>query len=436
VIHSLYTAALTGAITAYAPFAIGRRLTSGVPLNLRARFGYDVRPPRARPTGWIHAVSVGEAITAEPLVIGLRERYPELPLVVTTVTETGAGVVRERFATAAEHRYFPLDLPGAVRRVVDTLDPLFFVCMETELWPNVLRVLHCRGVPVMIANGRLSDRSFRRYRLVRGAMGPMLRSVRVFAMRSEEDARRIVALGAIPERVVVTGNMKNDAIPGSTERADSWRRQLGLVGTRRVWVAGSTHRGEEEVVLEAHAAARVDHHDLALIIAPRHPERAGEVQTLVEERGWRAVRRSRLPATERAGAVVVLDTVGELAELYAVADAVFVGGSLVASGGHNMLEPARLHKAVLFGPHTSNFRETAGALAASGGGFVVTNAAELAERLRYLLANHAERQRAGEAAHATVVSRQGAVQRTLALLSPIVDVLPRTVSRGSSRADA
>lgn len=434
-IHGLYTVALTGVITAYAPVALGRRLASGVPLNLRARFGYDRRPPQARPAAWIHAVSVGEAITAAPLVMGLHERYPELPLVVTTVTETGARVVRERLGAVAEHRYFPLDLPGAVRRVVDAIDPLLFVCMETELWPNVLRVLHRRGVPVVIANGRLSDRSFRRYALVRAAMGPMLRSVRVFAMRSEEDAGRIVALGASPERVVVTGNMKHDASPTSRELVEGWRRQLGLVDTERVWVAGSTHRGEEEAVLEAHAAAQADHLDLALIIAPRHPERAGEVQTLVEARGWRAVRRSSLPTTERAEAVVVLDTVGELAELYGVADAAFVGGSLVAWGGHNLLEPARLGKAVLFGPHTSNFREAAAALTASGGGFVVANATELGERLRYLLANDGERQRAGEAAHATVVSRQGAVQRTLALLSTVVDALPRTILGQSSRGD-
>jgi 3-deoxy-D-manno-octulosonic-acid transferase len=429
-IHGLYTAALTGAITMYAPFAIGRRLTNGVPLNLRARLGYDARPPRARPAGWIHAVSVGEVITAVPLVLGVRERHPELPLVVTTVTETGARVMRDRLGAVAEHRYFPLDLPGAVRRVVDAIDPAFLVCMETELWPNVLRALHTRGVPVMIANGRLSDRSFRRYALVRSVMGPMLGPVRVFAMRSEEDARRIIALGARPERVVVTGNMKHDAIPGSAECVDGWRRRLGLIDARSVWVAGSTHRGEEDAVLEAHQAARGEHPDLALVIAPRHPERADEVQDLVEARGWRAVRRSRLPETVNPGAVVILDTVGELAELYGVADVVFVGGSLVSSGGgHNVLEPARLGKPVLFGPHTANFREAAAALRTGGGGFVVESATELAERLRHLLANHADRQRAAEAAHAAVVSRQGAVQRTLDLLSPLVDAGPPTASR-------
>ena len=424
-IHGIYTAALTGVITAYAPFAIGRRLTTGVPLNLKARFGYDTRPPGEQPAGWIHAVSVGEAITAAPLVMGLRERYPDLHLVVTTVTETGARVVRERLGTVAEHRYFPLDLPGAARRVVEAIRPAFLVCMETELWPNVMRALHRREVPVMIANGRLSDRSFRRYALVRVVMRPMLTPVRVFAMQSDEDARRIIALGANPDRVVVTGNMKHDATPSSPELVEGWRQKLGLFATQRVWVAGSTHRGEEEAVLEAHETARRDHPDLALVVAPRHPERTAEVQNLIEARGWRAVRRTALPEAAGGDAVVILDTVGELAELYGVADVVFVGGSLLASGGgHNMLEPARLSKAVLFGPYTPNFREPAAALAASGGGFVVENAAALGECVRHLLADDTARRRAGEAAHAAVVARQGAVRRTLDLLSALVDTHP------------
>src|SRR5712664_4073141 len=180
-------------------------------MNLRARFGYggDDGPG---PRGWVHAVSVGEAIAATPLVEGLRRTYPTLPLVVTTVTPTGARVVAERFVGMAAHRYFPLDFPGAVRRTLAAIDPAFFICMETELWPNTLRALAARGVPTMIANGRLSDRSFRRYRLVRGAMRRVLADVVVFAMQSDEDARRVIALGAPPERVVVTGNLKHEPL--------------------------------------------------------------------------------------------------------------------------------------------------------------------------------------------------------------------------------
>jgi 3-deoxy-D-manno-octulosonic-acid transferase len=423
-IHGVYTAVLAGVITAYAPVALGRKLTRGVPLNLRARLGYGLLPEGPRPAGWIHAVSVGESITAVPLVTGLRARYPERPLVMSTVTETGAQVVRQRLGGLVEHRYFPLDLPGAIDRVVDAIDPAFFVCMETELWPNLLRRLHVRGVPVMIANGRLSDRSFRRYSLVRALLRPMLREIELFAMQSEEDARRIIALGAAAERVVVTGNMKHDAAAPTAADAARWRQRLALDDAQRVWVAGSTHPGEEGAVLEAHALARQTCPELALIVAPRHPERAAEVVELVRARGWPAVRRSALAGRIAKDTVVVLDTVGELAELYAIADVVFVGGSLVPRGGHNLLEPARLGKAVLFGPHTANFREAAALLVDEGGSLVVADVAELAESLGALLADDAERGRRGEAARAAVASRQGAVERTLDLVSALVALPP------------
>src|SRR5204862_4031806 len=199
-------------VLVYAPAALLRRLRRGVPLHLRDRLALRASrgEPSARP-GWLHAVSVGEAIAAAPLLDGLRRLRPDRPLLVTPVTARGAGVVGERYAGVATHRFFPLDLPGAVRRFVDAVQPAFLVCMETELWPNLLRTLAARGVPVMIANGRISDRSYRRYRLVRRFMTSVLANVRVFAMQSDEDARRIIALGAQPERVVVTGNIKVDA---------------------------------------------------------------------------------------------------------------------------------------------------------------------------------------------------------------------------------
>ncbi len=423
-IHSLYTAVLTGAITAYAPLALGRKLTTGVPLNVRARLGYDSRPPQARRAAWIHAVSVGESITAMPLVAGLRERYPELPLVVTTVTETGARVVRERLGTLVEHRYFPLDLPGAIDRVTDAINPAALVCMETELWPNLVMRLHGRGIPVMIANGRLSDRSFRRYAMVRRLLRVTLEQIRVFAMQSDEDARRIVALGAPAARVVVTGNMKHDAATPDETHGEEWRGRLGFASSVRVWVAGSTHPGEEEVILDAHARARAEQPDLALIVAPRHPERAADVAALVRARGWRAVRRSELAEPLAPDTIMVLDTVGELGGLYAVADVVFVGGSLVPKGGHNILEPARLGKPVLFGPHTSNFREPAALLANLGGGVIVEDGAALGVRLTALLASADERARIGAAARRAAASRHGAVRQTLDLLAGLLGQTP------------
>ena len=415
--YGLYTLALGAAAAGYFPAALTRRVTHGVPLNLRERLGRGVHAPPPVPVGWVHAVSVGEAIAAAPLLEGLRRAYPTLPLVVSTVTETGARLVRERFARLATHRYFPLDFPPVARRVIGSIAPAFFVCMETELWPNTLRALAARGVPTMIANGRLSDRSFGRYRLVRGAMRRVLADITVFGMQSSEDARRMIALGAPPERVVVTGNLKTEPLADPAGAVDLWHRLLGLAPSQPVWIAGSTHRGEEEAVLDAHCRVLLDRPSLALVLAPRHPERVGEVVALLKSRGVAAVRRSDLPARKSAGAVIVLDTVGELAQLYSIADVVFVGGSLTPLGGHNMLEPALRGKPVLFGPHTHNFREAASLLVDSGGGRVVQDASELGTELKRLLSSPVLRTRLGAAGRAAVVARHGAVQATLDLIA-------------------
>jgi 3-deoxy-D-manno-octulosonic-acid transferase len=417
-IYGLYTLMFGAALAGYAPAAVWRRLAHGVPLNLRARLGRNGSQPSAVPTAWVHAVSVGETIAAQPLADGVRQAYPELPLVITTVTETGARVARERFGPSA-HRYFPLDLPGATRRVIAGINPAFFICMETELWPNTLRALAERGVPVMLANGRLSDRSFRRYRLVRPLLRPMLDDIRVFAMQSHEDARRIIALGARPERVFVTGNLKHEPV-ADTSGAELWHRLLGLRAEQRVWIAVSTHRGEEGAVLDAHAAARRSFPDVVLIVAPRHPERVGEVVRMIVARGWPAVRRSELPRERHVDAVIVLDTVGELAQLYAVGDVVFMGGSLVEAGGHNMIEAATRRKPVLFGPHTTNFRDSARLLVESGGGILVRDARELAAELIRQLADPELRLKLGAAAHDAVAARHGAVGATLDLVGRLL----------------
>jgi 3-deoxy-D-manno-octulosonic-acid transferase len=421
--YVLYTtAALVGLVALWAPIALLRRFTRGVPLNARARLGRAAPIDAGRPSAWLHAVSVGEAIAAAPLVEGLRRLHPELSLVMTTVTNTGAQIVRERFAGLATHRFFPLDLPWVVRRVAASINPAFLICMETELWPNTLRALASRGIPVMIANGRISDRSYRRYRLVRRFMASVLADVRVFAMQSDEDARRIIALGAHPERVVVTGNLKLEAAVADPAGAvDLWRRLLGLGLEQRVWIAGSTHAGEEDAVLEAHRAAIAEFPELVLVIAPRHPERTGEVLALLERRRWPAIRRSELPFAVTSTAspvppVVVLDTVGELATLYAIADVVFVGGSLVPVGGHNLLEAAQRRKPILIGPHVGNFRESTGLLESVGAALVVRGASELSRELRRLLADPDLRVKLGDAGYEAVASRHGAVRETLDLV--------------------
>jgi 3-deoxy-D-manno-octulosonic-acid transferase len=414
--YALYSAVLGVGLLAYLPAFLARRRRAGYGRNLAQRLGRLGHGLPPEPRCWIHAVSVGESAAAVPLVEGIRRRWPELGIVVTTITPTGARIVAERLAGTAVHRYFPIDLPGPVRRALDAARPRFFIAIETELWPNFLRALARRRVPAMIANGRISDRSFRRYHWVRGLMRRVLADVAVFAMQTEEDARRIIALGAPRERVVVTGNLKSDLLPEASPDDVRWRERLGLGADARLWIAGSTHRGEEALVLDAFAQARARCPQLALILAPRHPERTGEVEALIRERGLGAVRRSRLPGDAAPGAIVILDTVGELAALYALAEVVFVGGSLVPVGGHNVLEPAMRGKPVLTGPHTSNFREGVELLQRSGGGLVVKDGADLARELRRLLEDRDLARRMGEAARLAFAGRQGAVSATLDLV--------------------
>lgn len=424
--YALYSAVLGVGLLAYLPAFLARR-RAGYRGTLAQRFGRLGDGLPAEPRCWIHAVSVGESAAAVPLVEGIRRRWPELGIVVSTITPTGARIVAERLAGAATHRYFPIDLPGPVGRALDAARPRFFVAIETELWPNFLRALARRGVPAMIANGRISDRSFRRYRWIRALMRRVLADVAVFAMQTEEDARRIVALGAPPDRVVVTGNLKSDLLPEADPEGERWRQRLGLGAGTPLWIAGSTHRGEEAVVLDAFARLRARCPQLALLLAPRHPERADEVEALLRERGLSAVRRSRLGAGAPAGSVVILDTVGELAGLYALADVVFVGGSLVPVGGHNVLEPAMRGKPVLMGPHMSNFREGAELLQQSGGGLVVEDGPALEQELARLLADPDHARGMGEAARTAFAGRQGAVSATL-------DLIGRHLWRGAEPA--
>jgi 3-deoxy-D-manno-octulosonic-acid transferase len=416
-IHAVYSAALALGLLGYAPVVLARRLARrGHPAHLRERLGAGTGPLPPAPRCWVHAVSVGESLTAIPLVEGIRRRWPELGIVLTTVTPTGARVVTDRLAGLATHRYFPLDLPGPVQLALRRIEPRFFIGMETELWPNFFRALRRRSVPSMIANGRISDRSFRRYRPVAFLMRRLLREISVIAMQSEEDARRIIALGAPAERVVVTGSLKADQEPEDPGARDLWARLLGVAADERVWVAGSTHRGEEDIVAAVFHRLRTTIPRLVLLLAPRHPERVPEVERLLGARGLRAVRRSQLPGDRREREVILLDSVGELAQCYRVAEVVFVGGSLVPVGGHNMLEPALRRKPVVFGPHTANFRESADRLRAAGGALIVQDAQGLEEAVLKLFGDRDLGVAMGEAAFGAVAGQQGALNATLALV--------------------
>jgi 3-deoxy-D-manno-octulosonic-acid transferase len=421
--YRLYGLVLALLGLAYLPLFLVRKVwRAGHPLALAERFGWvPLRPGPER--FWVHAVSVGEVVAAVPLVHALRLRWPKTEVVLSTVTATGARMARTRLPDVATAFVFPVDLRGSTRRAVRRVRPRCFIALETELWPNLLRTLAAESIPAVLANGRISDRSFRRYARVRPLFRRVLAHLALFCMQSEEDARRIISLGALPERVVVTGNLKMEAAPGGDGAEELWRRLLHL-GSARVLIAGSTHRGEEEPVLAAFAALRTDvatgSAPLCLILAPRHPERIDEVEALARGRGLAPVRRSRIPPGAPPE-LILLDSVGELATLYAVAEAIFVGGSLVPIGGHNVIEPALHAKPIVFGPHMTNFRDAAALLLGAQAAIQVRDGEELAAALRRLLADEPMRRAMGEAAWRAVRAHQGACQRILEALEGLLE---------------
>ncbi len=414
----IYGAALGLFFLGLAPTVVWQMVRWG-----KYRRGIGERFGRAAPwTGaaapiWLHAVSVGEVMAAAPLARLIRMRHPDVPLVVSTTTETGRGVAEQRIP-ADRFLFFPLDFGWAVRPALTRVRPRLVLLTETELWPNFLAACSARGIPVVLINGRISPRSFPRYRLVRAWFGRVLGQVRLFCMQSAEDAERMRALGARADRVRVTGNLKYDlpAVEGASE-PPAMRAALGLLPSTRLVVAGSIHRGEDEAVLEAFRSVSASRPNLCLLVAPRHPERLDEVERVVRGAGVPCVRRSRLPAeAPSAGGVVLLDTMGELSRLYAAASVVFVGGSLIPHGGQNILEPAAHGRPVIHGPHMANFAEMRDLFRAATAAVEVVDGAGLAVALASLLDDPAYADRMGQAGRAIVEAQRGATERTADLV--------------------
>ncbi|MBI2380665.1 MAG: lipid IV(A) 3-deoxy-D-manno-octulosonic acid transferase [Gammaproteobacteria bacterium] len=370
----------------------------------------------ARPGGiWVHAVSLGETIAALPLIKALQARYPELPITVTTTTPTGSERVRQALGDSVFHVYAPYDLPWCLSAFLRRIQPKACLVMETELWPNTLHACAARGIPVVLANARLSARSARGYARFSALTKPMLACLSRVAAQHEDDARRFLDLGLPAERVTVTGSIKFDlSIPEALRGAAAGLR-AGF-GARPVWIAASTHRGEDESVLAAHRALRARFPQALLILVPRHPERFGEVAALCATQGERVARRSAGEAVGPDTSVYLGDTLGELLIMYGAADLAFVGGSLVPVGGHNFLEPAALGLPCLSGPHDFNFADIARQLAAAGGLRRVADAAELAEAVGAWLAEPEAREAAGAAALGVVEANRGALARLLELV--------------------
>lgn len=384
---------------------------------------------------WIHAVSVGEAAVVRGLIQRLRAVYPGRAFVISTVTATGNTIARG-FAGAGDFvTYLPLDIGFIVRRVLKIIAPSIFIIVETEIWPNLISALAAMRIPVVMVNGRVSDRSFKGYMRVRFLLRGVLRKITLLCVQTETDARRLELLGTPPEKIKVTGNMKFDPVNPDRSRAasigaaaapgESVRKKLGIGSADIVITAGSTHAGEEEKILGVYENVRERACRVHLILAPRHPERAAAVCALIEKYNFSAVRTSRLAESGAAAAqlrrVYLLDTVGELMDYYAAADLVFVGGSLVKNGGHNILEPASLGKPAIIGPHMFNFRDIAELFCAQNAAFMVRSEEELKEKLNYLLEHPGEIEAAGRVAIDLIHRNTGATERVAGLIR---DILP------------
>jgi len=388
--------------------------------RISERFGRGhARLPQ--PSIWVHAVSVGEIQAAAALVRALLELYPTQPVVLTTVTPTGAQRARELFGDAVVHSYAPFDLVGAVRKFFDWSRPKLLIVLETELWPNLYHECGRRDVPLVLASARVSPKSVNRYRWMLSLFRQTLSHGIVIAAQSEADAKRFLALGADPQRTNVTGNIKFDFnLPADIEIDGAQFRQ-SHAPDRPVWIAASTHASEEEIVLAAHRQVLDAFPNALLLMVPRHPERFQTVTSLTVKQGFSAVRRSTGDDCTMDTEVFIGDSMGELPVFYAAADIAFVGGSLVQVGGHNLLEPAALGKPVLTGPYTYNAEDIARLLQDAGAARIVTDADELGEAVINLLGDAGERLRLGTLGRGVVDSNRGALDRLLTLIAPLVD---------------
>jgi 3-deoxy-D-manno-octulosonic-acid transferase len=379
-----------------------------------------------QPSIWVHCVSVGETLAAVPLINRLQQQYPGHVLVVTTTTPTGSAQVSMALGNKVLHAYMPYDLPGSVRRFLDRVRPQLVVILETELWPNLFTACNEQQIPLVIVNARLSPRSIRGYTRFATLASQTLRQVSLITAQTRQDADHFLALGAADEQVMVSGNIKFDmnVPPSLEEQAQALRRGWngGSDGQRPVWVAASTHEGEDEQVLEALRQIHQSLPQLLLVLVPRHPERFDRVAALCRGQGLATVRRSEGTSCKIETAVFVGDTMGELRLFYAAADIAFVGGSLVATGGHNVLEPAMLGRPVIFGPYMFNFTEAAALLLAAKAAVQITDATQLAQTVLHYALDSASRLQAGEKAQQVVDANRGALDVTLAQIARLLPV--------------
>jgi 3-deoxy-D-manno-octulosonic-acid transferase len=426
-VYLLYSAATLLTLVALSPYFLYQALRHNKYVgSLKQRLGY--LPVSLNLDGddsiWVHAVSVGEVLAAQSVISELRRSYPRLRVFLSTTTLAGQQLARRSVADVDGVFYFPFDWTFAVRRTLDRVKPQLFVIVETEIWPNLLRECRRRGVKTILVNGRISYRSFPRYRIVRPFFKRVLADIDRFCVQGDEALRRLVALGADPSRITVTGSLKFDSlevIPTPGRGRERVLRFFRMSPNRPVLVAGSTLKGEEEAVVHAFNRLRTSGGNPLLVIAARHPERFGEVERLCRQEGLTTVRRTELPIdAEPRSDAVILDTIGELAQVYQIATVVFVGGSLVRAGGHNILEPAVFGKPIVFGPYMENFAEIAEAFLSNDAAVQVRSDRELASAVVGLMGDPVRRARLGAAARALVDANRGAREKTLAVVAALL----------------
>lgn len=385
------------------------------------RLGFVQRLPAAGAI-WIHAVSLGEMVAAKPLILEVRKRFPDRPIVITNMTATGAAMARQLQINNCYQFYVPYDLPGAVQRFIKRVQPCLLVIMETELWPNLIHGVAHHHIPILLANGRLSEHSATGYQRIKSIIEPTLRCINTIAVQTQQEAQRFIALGAPTEQVAVLGNIKFDVpIPAALIDEGHRLRESWGAEARPVLIAASTHGGEEESALVAFAEVRKTYPTAFLVLVPRHPERFDEAVTLAEQQGYQVVRRSQKVACHAQTDVLIGDSFGEMFLYFALADVVFVGGSLAKIGGHNVLEPAALALPVVVGTHMFNFTEIFELLNHEQAIMQIQQADELAGAWLKLLDDQPAAQAMGRRAREVMLQNQGALEKHLVYIQKLVN---------------
>jgi len=425
-INSLYNTLLTFALILSSPFFAFKIITtSSYRRGLSQRLGIGHKDVRKKVGDekplWIHAASVGEVLGSLPIIEGIGRTNPELPILLSTMTATGNDMAKKRASDVKVITFFPLDHPWVVRRAISRVNPRAFLMAETEIWPNFLMELGRRGIPAMLFNGRISTRSFQWYKRFRYFFASPLATISAFCMQSTLDAQRIVEMGANPARVTVNGNVKFDQLPPeiTQKEREALLQTLGLHAGQPILIAGSTHRGEEEFMLKVLQRLSPEYPDLVLILAPRYLDRVGEVEALLtrEKIPWKRKSQIQTRGDKEGSVVILLDTMGELSKLYSLGSLIFVGGSLVRVGGHNILEPLFFKKPVFFGPFMDHFREISNEVLTRGAGFQIREVEEMIFHAKSLLEDTSLMSTMGKCGFEIIRDNRGATGKTLETIS-------------------